>query len=180
MARLEKTTFRVATNVAAKQIDDPAGGTKMLDALSHVGVWVHDQDAAKEFYTDKLGFEVREDSTLPGFENYRWLTVGPAGQPDVRIILSYPGPPAVDAESAELLLKLVARGALGPGILRTDDCRKTCAELEARGVELSQQPDERFYGIDAALRDPSGNEWRIVQPIEYDSEALEQHQRSAG
>ena len=151
----------------------------MLDALSHVGVWVHDQETAKEFYTEKLGFEVRQDNTLPEFENYRWLTVGPPGQPDVSIILSYPGPPAVDAESAELLLKLVARGALGPGILRTDDCRKTCAELEARGVELTQQPDERFYGIDAALRDPSGNEWRIVQPIEYDIETVRQRQRTS-
>ena len=72
----------------------------MLDAVSHVGVWVHDQDAAKEFYTEKLGFEVRQDNTLPDFGEYRWLTVGPPGQPDVSIILSYPGPPAVDAESA--------------------------------------------------------------------------------
>ncbi len=148
----------------------------MLDAISHVAVWVHDQDVAKEFYIEKLGFEEREDNTLPGLDNYRWLTVGPPGQPDVRIILSYPGPPAVDAESAELLLELVARGALGPGIIRTDDCRKTCAELEARGVELSQQPDERFYGIDAAVRDPSGNEWRIVQPLEYDIEAVKLQQ----
>jgi len=150
----------------------------MLDAVSHVGVWVHDQDEAKQFYTEKLGFEVRQDNTLPEFGNYRWLTVGPPGQPDVSIILSYPGPPAVDAESAELLLNLVAQGALGPGILRTDDCRQTCAELEARGVELSQQPDERFYGIDAALRDPSGNEWRIVQPIEFDPEAARQQASS--
>jgi catechol 2,3-dioxygenase-like lactoylglutathione lyase family enzyme len=152
----------------------------MLDALSHVGVWVHDQDAAKEFYTGKLGFEVRDDSTLPEFVNYRWLTVSPPGQPNVRIILSRPSPPAIDPETAELLLQLVARGALGPGIFRTDHCRKACAELEGRGVELSQQPDERFYGIDAALRDPSGNEWRIVQPIEYDSEALKRQQRSSG
>src|SRR3954462_9105485 len=102
----------------------------MFEAVSHVGVWGHDQDAAKEFYTEKLGFEVREDNTLPGFENYRWLTVGPPGQPAMRITPPTPGPPAVAAEPAELLLKLVARGALGPGIPRTDDCRKTCAELE--------------------------------------------------
>jgi len=165
MALLEKTARAPGINVA-----------DMLDSISHVAVWVHDQDVAKQFYTEKLGFEVREDNTLPGFGNYRWLTVGPPGQPDVTIILSIPGPPAVDAESAGLLMDLAARGALGPGILRTDDCRKTCAELEARGVELSQQPDERFYGIDAALRDPSGNEWRIVQPIEYDMEAVKQEQ----
>jgi len=148
----------------------------MLDAVSHVGVWVHDQEEAKEFYTEKLGFELRQDNTLAEFGNYRWLTVGPPGQPDVNIILSHPGPPALDAETAEQLLQLVTRGALGPGILRTDDCRKTCAELEARGVELTQQPDERFYGIDAAVRDPSGNEWRIVQPKEFDMEAVEQLQ----
>src|ERR671936_2700704 len=168
MARLEKTAGRPVINVAADRSTTRTGGPKMLDAVSHVGVWVHDQDAAKEFYTEKLGLDVRDDTTLPEFENYRWLTVGPPGQPDVRIILSYPGPPAVDAESAELLLKLVARGALGPGILRTDDCRKTCAELEARGVELSQQPDERFYGIDAAVPDPSRNVRRVVLAVEFD------------
>src|SRR4051794_21270867 len=151
----------------------------MFEAVSHVGVWVHDQDTAKEFPAGKPGFGVRGDNPLPGFDNYRWLTVGPPGQPDMGVILSIPGPPAVDAETAELLLKLIARGALGPGILRTDDCRKTCAELEARGVELSQQPDERFYGIDAAVRDPSGNEWRIVQPLEYDIEAVKQEQAGA-
>jgi uncharacterized glyoxalase superfamily protein PhnB len=99
--------------------------------------------------------------------------VGPPGQPDVNLMLSRPGPPGVDAETAEQLLALVAKGALGPGILRTEDCRKTCAELEARGVELGQQPEERFYGIDATVRDPSGNLWRIVQPIEVDLDAMQ-------
>ena len=144
----------------------------MLDAVSHVGVWVHDQDEAKAFYTEKLGFEVREDATLEELGGYRWLTVGPPGQPDVNLMLSRPGPPAMDAAATEQLLELVAKGALGPGIFRTEDCRATCKELEARGVELAQQPDERFYGIDAAVRDPSGNLWRIVQPIEYDIDAL--------
>jgi uncharacterized glyoxalase superfamily protein PhnB len=69
---------------------------------------------------------------------------------------------------------------MGPGILRTADCRKTCKELEQRGVELTQQPDERFYGIDAALRDPSGNEWRVVQPIEFDPETLQRAQANGG
>jgi len=149
-----------------------------INQLGRVIIPVSNQDRSLEFYTEKLGFEVRDDNTLEEFGNYRWLTVGPPGQPDVSIILSYPGPPAVDAESAEMLLKLVARGALGPGILRTDDCRRPCAELEARGEELTQEPDERFYGIDAAVRDPSGNEWRIVQPIEYDIEAVKQQQRA--
>jgi catechol 2,3-dioxygenase-like lactoylglutathione lyase family enzyme len=151
----------------------------MLEAISHVGVWVDDQEEAKAFYTEKLGFEVRQDATLDEFGGYRWLTVGPPDQPDVSIILSLPGPPAMDEESAEQLTALVAKGAMGPGILRTDDCRKTCKELEDRGVELVQQPDERFYGIDAAIRDPFGNQWRVVQPIEFDLEAMKEAQAKA-
>jgi catechol 2,3-dioxygenase-like lactoylglutathione lyase family enzyme len=144
----------------------------MLDAMSHVGVWVRDQDEAKAFYSEKLGFEVREDATLDEFGGYRWLTVGPPGQPELNLILSRPGPPAVDPEGAEQVLALVARGAFGGGIFRTGDCRATCRELEARGLELAQQPEERFYGIDATFRDPSGNLWRIVQPLELDPAEL--------
>ena len=144
----------------------------MIEAISHVNVWVHDQDEAKAFYTEKLGFEVRQDATLEELGGYRWLTVGQPDQPDVEVMLSLPGPPAIDPETAKQLLELVAKGALGPGILRTEDCRATCKELESRGVELTQQPDERFYGIDAALRDPSGNAWRVVQPIEFDIDAM--------
>jgi catechol 2,3-dioxygenase-like lactoylglutathione lyase family enzyme len=135
----------------------------MIDEMSHVGVWVHDQDEAKAFYTEMLGFEVREDATLEDFGGYRWLTVGPPGQPELNLILSRPGPPAVDPEAAEQVLALVAKGAMGGGIFRTKDCRATCRELEDRGLELAQQPVERFYGIDATFRDPSGNLWRIVQ-----------------
>jgi catechol 2,3-dioxygenase-like lactoylglutathione lyase family enzyme len=149
----------------------------MIDAVSHVNVWVHDQDEAKAFYTEKLGFEVRQDATLEEFGGYRWLTVGPPNQPDVNVILSVPSPPAIDAETAKPLLEMVAKGALGPGIMRTEDCRAACKELESRGVELTAQPEERFYGIDAGFRDPSGNEWRIVQPIEYD---LEEVKRQSG
>ena len=140
----------------------------MIESLSHVGVWVDDQDEAKAFYTETLGFEVRQDATLEEFGGYRWLTVGPPGQPDVNIILSAPVGPAIDPESAKLLIDLVHKGAMGPGIFRTDDCHKTAEELKKRGVEFTQEPDERFYGIDAGFRDPSGNEWRLVQPIEYD------------
>jgi catechol 2,3-dioxygenase-like lactoylglutathione lyase family enzyme len=149
----------------------------MIDAISHLNVWVHDQEEAKSFYTEKLGFEVRQDATLEEFGDYRWLTVGPPNQPDVNVILSVPSPPAQDAEIAKPLLEMVAKGALGPGILRTEDCRATCKELESRGVEITQQPDERFYGIDAAIRDPSGNEWRVVQPIEFD---LDEVKRQSG
>jgi catechol 2,3-dioxygenase-like lactoylglutathione lyase family enzyme len=142
----------------------------MLDAISHVGMWVRDQDEAKAFYTEKLGFEVRDDVTLDG--GYRWLTVGPAGQADLNVILAKPGPPAVDAEAADEVLALVAKGAVTQGILRADDARATCRELEARGVDIVQQPEEQFYGIDGAIRDPSGNLWRIVQPLEYDMEEV--------
>ena len=154
----------------------------MIDTVSHIGVWVDDQDEAKAFYTEKLGFEVREDATLDEAGGYRWLTVGPAGQPDLNIILSKPGPP-LDEETAAELARLTSKGALGPGIFRTEDCRKTVAELEAKGVEITQRPDERFYGIDAAIRDPSGNEWRIVQRTEYDLEStpgVHANENSAG
>jgi catechol 2,3-dioxygenase-like lactoylglutathione lyase family enzyme len=151
----------------------------MLEAISHVGVWVRDQDEAKAFYTEKLGFEVRQDATLDELGGYRWLTVGPPGQPDVNVILSRPGPPAFDDETAAQMLTLVAKGVTGPGIFRTEDCRATCKELEARGVELEQQPDERFYGIDASVRDPSGNLWRIVQPVEFDIEEMQRSSTAA-
>ena len=143
-----------------------------IEATSHVGVWVHDQEAAKAFYTEKLGFEVRQDATLSELGGYRWLTVGPPGQPDVNIILSRPGPPAMDQADADALMKLVAKGAMGPGIFRCDDCRATCRELEARGAEIAQQPEERFYGVDATVRDPSGNEWRLVQPLDLDLDSI--------
>jgi len=152
----------------------------MINAVSHLGLWVHDQEEAKAFYTEKLGFEVRQDATLEELGGYRWLTVGPPGQPDLNVILSIPGPPAVDDESAEQLKALIAKGALGPGILQTEDCRKTIKELEGKGVEVTQQPDERFYGIDAAIRDPSGNEWRVVQPIEFDLDAMQKAQGNGG
>ena len=146
----------------------------MIDGASHLSVWVHDQDEAMAFYTEKLGFEIREDATLDELGGYRWLTVGPPGQPEVNLILSRPGPPGLDADTAEQLLALVSKGAMGPRIFRTEDCRATCRELEARGVELATQPDERFYGIDATVRDPSGNLWRIVQPIEVDAGVFQQ------
>jgi catechol 2,3-dioxygenase-like lactoylglutathione lyase family enzyme len=152
----------------------------MIDAISHVNVWVQDQDEAKAFYTEKLGFEVREDATLEEFGGYRWLTVGPPGQPDVNIILSAPTPPALDAELAERLISLVASGASGPGIFRTEDCRGTAKELQERGVEFTQEPGERFYGVDAGFRDPFGNEWRLVQPIEYDIETLQRAEANGG
>lgn len=136
--------------------------------LELVAIPVSDVDRAKAFYTEKVGFEVRQDATLDELGGYRWLTVGPPGQPELNLILNRPGPPAVDQETADQVLALVAKGAMGGGILRAEDCRATCRELEARGVELTEQPVERFYGIDASFRDPSGNIWRVVQETEYD------------
>ena len=138
----------------------------MLKQVSHVNVWVHDQDEALAFYTSKLGFEVREDVTLEQFGSYRWLTVGPVTQPGLQFILSLPGPPALDPEVAEELMGLVARGAVSGGgtvIFDSDDVRATYEDLSARGVEFTQAPMERSYGIDAAFRDPSGNAFRIMQ-----------------
>ena len=144
----------------------------MIKGMSHAGVWVNDQDEAKSFYTETLGLEARQDMTLEQMGGYRWLTVGPADQPDVNLILSVPAPPAVDEETAKRVRELTAKGAMPGGIFHTDDCRATCKELEARGLELTQQPEERFYGIDAAFRDPSGNTWRIVQPLEFDPDQI--------
>jgi catechol 2,3-dioxygenase-like lactoylglutathione lyase family enzyme len=135
----------------------------VLKQMSHVNVWVHDHDEALDFYTRKLGFEVRQDVTMG---DYRWLTVGPVGQPDVELILSVPGPPAIETDAAEELMRLLARGTLsgaGMAIFASEDVRATYEDLRARGVEFTQEPVERNYGIDAAFRDPSGNAFRIMQ-----------------
>ena len=135
--------------------------------ISHVNVWVHDQDEALDFYTRKLGFEVRDDVTVEEFD-LRWLTVGPPSQPELRLILSQPGAPQLDEETGEQVRTLMARGALGGGgivILHADDVQATYEELSERGVEFVQPPMERPYGIDAAFRDPSGNPIRITQPV---------------
>jgi uncharacterized glyoxalase superfamily protein PhnB len=127
-------------------------------------LWVHDQDEALAFYTQKVGMEVRSDVTLPEMGNFRWLAVGPAGQPDVSIVLmAIPGPPVMDAETAEEVRSLVAKGFAGTVFLATDDCRAAYEELKGRGVEFSEEPEERPYGIDSGFRDPSGNSVRLTQ-----------------
>ena len=126
--------------------------------IANAQLWVHDQDEALDFYTEKLGMEVRADVTLPEMGDFRWLTVGPAGQPDVAIVLmAIPGPPVMDAETAEQVRDLMAKGFAGTVFLTTDDCQASYEELKARGVEFTEQPEERPYGIDSAFRDPSGN-----------------------
>jgi len=132
--------------------------------IANAQLWVHDQDEALAFYTEKLGWEVRTDVTLEEMGNFRWLTVGPAGQPDFAVVLmAVPGPPVMDDETAEQVRTLMAKGFAGSVFLTTDDCLATYEELRARGVEFSEPPEERPYGIDSGFRDPSGNSLRITQ-----------------
>jgi catechol 2,3-dioxygenase-like lactoylglutathione lyase family enzyme len=132
--------------------------------LSTYQLWVHDQNEALAFYTDKLGFEVRSDVTLEELGNFRWLTVGPPAQPDIAIVLmAIPGPPVMDAETEEQVRTLMAKGFAGTVFLTTDDVNASYQELEGRGVEFTEQPEERPYGIDSAFRDPSGNHIRLTQ-----------------
>jgi predicted enzyme related to lactoylglutathione lyase len=132
--------------------------------IANAQVWVHDQDDALEFYTKKLGMEVRSDVTLPELGNFRWLTVGPADQPDIAIVLmAIPGPPLVDADTGEQIRELMSKGFAGTVFLTTDDCQKSYDELVERGVEFTETPEDRPYGIDAGFRDPSGNSFRLTQ-----------------
>jgi catechol 2,3-dioxygenase-like lactoylglutathione lyase family enzyme len=135
----------------------------MLKELTQVNVWVHDQDEALEFYTKKLGFELREDVTVPEMGNFRWLTVGVPGQDVALVLMAVPGPPVFDAETRDQINALMAKGAAGGLFFSTDDCRGTFEELKARGVEFMQEPTEQPYGIDAGFRDPSGNQHRLAQ-----------------
>jgi uncharacterized glyoxalase superfamily protein PhnB len=135
--------------------------------IANAQLWVLDQDEALAFYTQKLGFEVRSDVTLAELGNFRWLTVGPAGQPDFAIVLmAIPGPPVMDEATAEQVRALVAKGFAGTVFLTTEDCRASYEELKGRGVEFTEQPEERPYGIDAGFRDPSGNSLRLTQVSE--------------
>ncbi len=132
--------------------------------ISFAGVWVHDQEEALAFYTGKLGWELRQDVTLPEFGNYRWLTVGPPNQPDVSLLLNaVPGPPVVDEATGEQIRSVMAKGWGGNVLLTTDDIAASYEELKARGVEFTEAPEERPYGIDSAFRDPSGNQFRLTQ-----------------
>jgi catechol 2,3-dioxygenase-like lactoylglutathione lyase family enzyme len=132
--------------------------------LSHAQLWVHDQDEALAFYTDKVGMEVRADVTLPEMGNFRWLAVGPAGQTEVSIVLmAIPGPPVMDSETADQIRNLMAKGFAGTIFLTTDDVHASYEELKSRGVDFVEQPEERPYGIDSAFRDPSGNNIRLTQ-----------------
>jgi catechol 2,3-dioxygenase-like lactoylglutathione lyase family enzyme len=135
----------------------------VLKQLTYTQIWVHDQDEALRFYTEKLGMEVREDVTVPEMGNFRWLSVGLPGQ-DVSItLMDVPGPPVFDEETRQKILDLLAHGASGGLFFATDDIEATYAELKERGVEFTQEPTEQPYGIDAGFRDASGNHFRMAQ-----------------
>jgi uncharacterized glyoxalase superfamily protein PhnB len=135
--------------------------------LSTTQLWVHDQDEALAFYTQTLGMEVRSDVTVPEMGNFRWLTVGPVGQPDISIVLmAIHGPPVMDSETADQVRSLMAKGFAGAVFLTTDDCRGSYEQLKSRGVEFTDEPEERPYGIDCGFRDPSGNSLRLTQMLE--------------
>ena len=132
--------------------------------IANAQLWVHDQDEALAFYTEKVGMEVRADVTLAEMDGFRWLTVGPPGQEDVSItLMAIPGPPVMDADTATQVRDLVAKGFAGTVFLTTDDCQASYEELKGRGVEFTETPEERPYGIDSAFRDPSGNSIRLAE-----------------
>ena len=135
----------------------------MLKQLTYAQVWVTDQDEALDFYTEKLGLELREDVTLPEMGNFRWLSVGVPGQ-DVSItLMAVPGPPVFDEDTRAQIHALLAKGASGGLFFATDDINKSYEELKSKGVQFLQEPTEQPYGIDAGFRDPSGNQARMVQ-----------------
>lgn len=141
----------------------------MISKLSHAGVLVLDQDSAKQFYTEKLGFSLRNDVRMGedfagAGQGFRWLTVSPPGQPDMEFILASPEM-GHDEETARQLRELIAKGAFGGGVWEADDCRKTYEELSSRGVTFMQEPAERPYGVEAVFRDDSGNWFSLTQHL---------------
>jgi predicted enzyme related to lactoylglutathione lyase len=154
--------------VVGKHVSQPEEDSMIK--IGNAQLWVHDQDEALAFYTKKVGMEVRSDVTLPEMGNFRWLSVGPAGQPDIAIVLMpVPGPPLIDSETGEQIRSLMAKGYAGTIFLTTDDCQASYEQLSARGVEFVEQPEERPYGIDSSFRDPSGNHLRLTQVREMAS-----------
>jgi uncharacterized glyoxalase superfamily protein PhnB len=132
--------------------------------IASAQLWVHDQDVALEFYTRKLGMEVRADVTVPELGNFRWLTVGPAGQDDISIaLMAIPGQPVMDDDTRKQVGEIMAKGFAGSIFLNTDDVHADYEQLTSRGVEFVEPPHEAPYGIDSSFRDPSGNHFRLAQ-----------------
>jgi predicted enzyme related to lactoylglutathione lyase len=132
--------------------------------VSNAQMWVYDQEESLAFYTEKLGWQVRSDVTLPEMGDFRWLTVSPPGQEDFEVVLmAIPGPPVFEEETATMVREVVARGVASSIFLTTDDIYSDYEQLKARGVEFVDAPEERPYGIDSGFRDPSGNHIRLTQ-----------------
>jgi catechol 2,3-dioxygenase-like lactoylglutathione lyase family enzyme len=142
----------------------------MIQRMSHSAIFVLDQDVAKDFYVNKLGFEVNMDQSMPN--GFRWLTVSPKGQPDLQIILMKVAPSPFDVanvqkiqpQDVETIGGLMKKGAFGAGVFQTADCRKTYEEMKAKGVEFLSAPKDQFYGVEAVFRDPFGNWFSMTQP----------------
>ena len=142
----------------------------MIQRMSHSAIFVLDQDVAKDFYVNKLGFELKMDESMPN--GFRWLTVNPKGQPDLEIILMKVAPSPfegtnprkIQQEDVGTIAELMKKGAFGAGVFQTADCRKTYEELKAKGVEFLSPPKEQFYGVEAVFRDPFGNWFSMTQP----------------
>jgi uncharacterized glyoxalase superfamily protein PhnB len=132
--------------------------------ISSAQIWVHDQEVALKYWTEKVGMEVRQDVSLPELGNFRWLTVGPPGQDDVSIVLmAIPGPPVMDAATQKEVQNLMAKGFAGTVFLTTENCQATYDEMKSRGVDFTEEPHQMPYGIDCGFRDPSGNSVRLTQ-----------------
>ena len=136
----------------------------MLKQLTYVQVWVHDQDEALAFYTDKLGMELREDVSVPEMGDFRWVSVGVPDQDVSLTLLSVPGPPVFEEETRQKVLEVLAKGAAGGLFFTADDIQATFDDLKSRGVEVTQEPTQQPYGVDAGFRDVSGNQFRVMQP----------------
>lgn len=132
----------------------------MSQGVEMVGLYVRDQEEARAFYVEKLGFRVHTDQRGG---DYRWLTVQHPEQPSFQLGLFLPGPPVLDEATAQAVRELVAKGAMPPLVMVVDDCRATTERWRARGVELTQEPVERFGTVDAGFRDPSGNGWKLIE-----------------
>jgi uncharacterized glyoxalase superfamily protein PhnB len=133
--------------------------------IASAHLWVHDQEVALKYWTEKVGMEVRQDVSLPDLDStFRWLTVGPPGQDDVSIVLmAVPGEPVMDKATRKQVLDLTAKGFAGTVFLTTEDCQASYEEMKARGVEFTEEPHQMPYGIDSGFRDPSGNSVRLTQ-----------------
>lgn len=131
----------------------------MSQGVQVVGLYVRDQDEAIAFY-EKLGFRVHTDVKNG---NYRWLTVQHPEQPSFQLGLFAPGPPVLDDATAQAVRAILAKGAMPPLVFTVNDCRATCEQIRAKGVEITQEPVDRYGTVDAGFRDPSGNGWKMIQ-----------------